>query len=253
MSRSAATRFFADQRLPGRRGVMRTRKYWSSNLSSCPSIQPQQSATSIASPLLIVASTALAFESLSQNPFDARGSPARYASRSCAVLNARIGSLFLLEVGIATEDGSVGEVIGGAEEGGAFDRGVGCEHRERTGIVIGAELVRPVAVADEAFPQAGLVPVHLADVENQAVFREHFGLGLGAALVVRVVSAGEAPTAGPAGSGVVDHRSHVGVRQAGALGEGHAGEAVPRQRQPGWQEGERLEGHQFEARCPLED
>jgi hypothetical protein len=66
--------------------------------------------------------------------------------------------------------GSVCEVIGGAEESGAFDRGVRREDGEHTGVVIGAELVGPVAVSDEALPQAGLAPVHLADVEDEAVF-----------------------------------------------------------------------------------
>ena len=54
--RSAVPRFLADQRLPDRRGVIRMRKWCSSNFASWPSIHPQQSAASMASSLLIVVS-----------------------------------------------------------------------------------------------------------------------------------------------------------------------------------------------------
>src|SRR5580704_932719 len=69
------------------------------------------------------------------------------------------------------------EVIGRAHISGAFDRRFRRDSRKQECIMIGAELVVPVAISDVAIPDARLSPENLRRIDAQANVFENFGLG----------------------------------------------------------------------------
>jgi hypothetical protein len=85
---SARSRFFCDHLPLRRRGVKRMSQWFASNESSCPSIQPQQRAPSIASCLVMLAMPDLTLASLSQMPLDVAGWAASHAVHSANDANA---------------------------------------------------------------------------------------------------------------------------------------------------------------------
>src|SRR6202012_5561496 len=95
----------------------------SSKRSSWPSIQPQHSAASIASSLLIVRAGAPALASLSQNPFASTEASDMWASISAITVKARIGSLrAFMSLGLTT--GGIAEAFDQllARDGVKFER-----------------------------------------------------------------------------------------------------------------------------------
>src|SRR5208337_1388876 len=88
----ARTRFFSDHLLPFLRGVNRISQYFSSSLSSCPSIQPWHSAQSIAFCFEIVRTPDALLANLSQAPFEESGCFASQASNSSEVENFNTGN-----------------------------------------------------------------------------------------------------------------------------------------------------------------
>src|ERR1700733_3894577 len=66
------------------------------------------------------------------------------------------------------------EVIGRAHVSSAFDRGLRRDVGEQEGVMVGAELVVPVPIADKRIPDTRLAPEHFRGVKREArVFQNH--------------------------------------------------------------------------------
>src|SRR5437773_157488 len=98
MSSIARVRLILDHLLVGVLGVKRVSQAVSSKLSSCPSIQPWQSAPSTASCFERPTTPDAFFASFSQRPFDVTGWHASQASHASLDGKNRTGGPFFMSV-----------------------------------------------------------------------------------------------------------------------------------------------------------
>src|ERR1700733_1079950 len=87
------------------------------------------------------------------------------------------------------------EVIGRAHISGAFDRRFRGDSRKQRGVMVGAELVVPVAIANISVPDAWLAPENLRRIQTKTNVFEDFGLGFVVVQGARTHEAESAETA----------------------------------------------------------
>src|SRR5258708_24583131 len=132
--------------------------------------------------------------------------------------------------------GGLLEVIGRSHVGGAFHRSARGNRCKQRRVVIRAEFIVPVAVADIEVQDSRLAPPQVGRVKDQTVVFEDFGFAEGVEGIRSRACAGA-------------ERVQMGLRNTGAFREVNARETAPRDRPR--QERQRLGYQELKPRNPL--